>query len=183
MFMKGNSNKAVAEKLQVGADTVARYRKEYEERISEIAKANPGMLRKVIENTIVALEENSQIRQHAWEEYEALKAPRDVECPSCGASMAVPGGGATIRNQLLKTILAAQDQRARIFGLFGVKQEFFIMVQNVRIVQEKLTEFLRTRLTPEQRQEVESFMVNELGEYLGSDLPSIPAEVLEVHER
>lgn len=180
LFMKGWTDVNVAERLQVTAETVARYRKEYMDTIELQARSNPSMLRQVLENTIVALEENATVRKSLWEEYESGKEP--LECGHCGALLDVPGPGATTRNQILKSILAAQDQRARLFGLFGVKQEYFVMVQNIQHVQEKLLDFLRTRLPADLRREVEALLTSsEMTPYTGAaNEEPIEAELVEI---
>lgn len=181
-FTKGWTNKDVAKKLKVGADTVARYRSEYEARIGEIAAANPGMLTNVIENSIRALEETDLVKKHAWDEYEKAGKDRIYECPECEAEIKVPAAASNVRNMWLNTVLKAQEQRHKIFGLFGVKAEFFSMVDKVRRVQDRLIEFMQRELCAEDRAKLEKFLTGEMQEDMAAtrDLPALPAEVVDM---
>ena len=171
-FLKGWSNRDVAELLQVDADTVSRYRKEYQERLDVIARENPDMLVEVVKNTIQALEENDQIRVHLWDDYENAKADRAVECEECGAEIRIPRAPTAVQNQILATILKAQEQRGKLFGLFGVKQEFYLEVQRIKHLQDKLIEFMRRSLCAADKAKLADFLRGV--EQPRGDVPEIP---------
>lgn len=144
LFMKGWTAVAVAAELEVTEETAGRYKKEYRQRIHELAKANPSMLVQVLENTMVALEENDQIRFHAWQDYHMCDG-QEIEC-DCGTIIELPPRPGTTKNAYLKTILAAQEQRGKLYGLFGVKAEFYTQVQSIKALQDKLIEFMKHNL-------------------------------------
>jgi transposase-like protein len=152
LFIKGYSNAEVARDIGVGADTVARYRKSYDESIGEQARANPAMLRDVIANTMRALQELEKVRESAWSDYERATSP-------------------AIKAQFLNVVLKAQDQRAKLFGLFGVKAEYFLHVAQVRDQQDKLITFMTSHLCPADRIKLEEFLVMEFAGEL-SDMPT-----------
>lgn len=178
MFMKGRSNKEVAEALTVDPDTASRYRKEYEDRIEVIARNNPGMLLEVIQNTIRALEEIDHIRSTAWREYEEGANGGTQECPDCGSEVPGPAVGPQTRNQFLKTVLQAQEQRHKLFGLFGVKQEFFQLVQQVQDLQNRLLDFMQRELCANDRSKLEAYLSDLRGPTAAPmvTIPALPQE-------
>ena len=171
-FMKGATVQDVADDLEVTWDTAKRYKVEYESRVQELARANPSMLIEVIQNSIKALEENDLVRKKAWDEYEAAGG-RVIECEHCASEILLPPTPSTVRNSYLKTILSAQEQRAKIYGLFGVKAEFYGQVQKIKSLQDKLLDFMRTQLCPEDRRKLERFIMGEEGDIV--DLPELAA--------
>lgn len=175
-FAKGHTITDVAELVQVTYDTAARYKKEWRDRIKQEADENPAMLGQVIENTIQALQENDLVRKHAWADYAVASEGRVAECSECEAEIVIPSSPNSVKNQFLKTILTAQEQRSKLYGLFGVKAEFFAMVQQVRTLQEKLLEFMRRSLCADCRRKMVEFMREE-----GAvpDVPSIPSNLLQ----
>ena len=54
-FLQGWTNAEIARELHVTADTVSRYRAEYEAQIHEQARQNPRLLLDLIPNTVRAL--------------------------------------------------------------------------------------------------------------------------------
>lgn len=174
-FSKGLSTSDVAELVEVTYDTAARYKKEWKDSIATEARENPAMLGQVIENTIQALHENDLVRKHAWADYAVASEGRVAECPECEMEIVIPSAPNSVKNQFLKTILTAQEQRSKLYGLFGVKAEFFAMVQQVRTLQEKLLEFMRRSLCADCRRKMVEFMREEGAT---PDVPSIPAEML-----
>lgn len=174
--MKGWTNADVARDLAVHPDTVARYRDEYEKRIDTIAKNNPGMLLEVIQNTVRAIEELDIVRMTAWREYEAKE---HVECEACGNEVPVAKVGPQTRNTFLKTVLAAQEQRHKLFGLFGVKQEFFMQVQQIRELQNKLLDFMQRELCAADREKLAAYLQGvDTSQF--QDVPQIPEHAMEV---
>ena len=177
-FIQGYSNDDIAAELGIHPTTVGIYRHEYEADLAEQAKANPQLLRDVLANTVRALAELDEVRRRAWEEYEASRTRHHLHCPECDHEFdSIVAGGAQTRNQLLNTITKAQDQRAKLLGLFGVKQEFFLHVQSVRVVQEHLLAFMAQHLCSEDKQKLEHLLTGELAQYMGS--PTLPILELE----
>lgn len=165
MFSRGYSNAEVSRELRVHVDTVGRYRREYEADLVTQARNNPQMLTDVLLNTMRALDELDQVRQEAWQQYE--QATNEEGEPRHN-----------IRQQYLKTILQSQEQRSKLFGLFGVKSEFFAHVQNVRAVQSKLIEFMQENLCAEDRAKLERFLTSDDVQTFmqqSQQLPELPA--------
>lgn len=181
MFTKGYSAAEVAERLGIHPGTAAQYRQEFEDSLGDAAAANPGLLKDVLRNTVQALNELDQVRKHAWEEYEAAQHDVTAVCPVCEHHFVAERASSTVtRNQLLKTITAAQDQRAKLLGLFGVKADFLHHVNAIRLVQEKLLNFMRQELCEEDKQKLEALLTGpELGPHVGVSqaMPAIPAEI------
>lgn len=153
MFTKGYSNSAVARELQISLDTVARYRRHFEAHIETEAAQNPNLLRKVLENTIRSLEETDRIREEAW---------RQMEVTENKATKA----------QFLSVALKAQDQRAKLLGLMGVKQEVLQHVEKVRMQQEKVISFMQRELCPADRIKLETYLLEEFRAELDT-LPTV----------
>jgi len=174
MFTRGFTNDQVAERLTVTEQTVANYRTDYERELADQLRANPSLLRNVLENTVRALGELDQARRAAWEEYE--HASHDLTCPNCSTVVSNVSSPVT-RNNLLNTIIKAQDQRGKLLGLFGVRQEFLMHVQSVRLLQEAILEFMRTELCPEDKAKLERLILEQLGDHIDatSSVPAIPA--------
>lgn len=156
LFTEGASNVEVARALQVSPDTAGRYRKLYEERIEQQAASNPHLLRQVLPNTIKALEELEKVRAYAWERARSTESD-------------------TIRAQMMNVILKAQDQRAKLFGLMGVKQEALAFTMQVQKQQTRLIEYMQRELCPADRVKLEEFIISEFADYLAS-MPSAPED-------
>lgn len=152
LFTKGYSVVEVARELEVSPDTASRYKKRFEQDIADQARANPTMLRNVVANTMRALEELEKVREAAWRRHDA--ATND-----------------TVRASMLKIVLQAQDQRAKLFGLFGVKADYFLHVAAVREQQEKLIEYMTRHLCPADRVKLEEFILEQFNNEL-ADLPT-----------
>lgn len=89
-----------------------------------------------------------------------------MACPSCEADVTVPASSHSLLNQYLATLIKAQEQRAKLFNLFGVKQEYFLHVSAIQQVQTKLLEFMRISLCADDRSKLEEFMATELAPYM-----------------
>lgn len=161
LFIRGYTNVDVAEELNVHPDTVSRYRAEYEDELESQARENPQLLQDVLLNTIRALEELEELRKTAWDEFEETESQQR-------------------RTALLNTLIRIQDQRSKLFGLFGVKAEFFSHVQNLRIVQQKLVQFMERELCAADKQKLERMLMGEdMRQYMSDvmrELPSIDVE-------
>jgi transposase-like protein len=154
LFVRGSSVRDVMEALQVSEDTARRYRKAYEDEIKEQAENNPQMLRQVLDNTIRSLEELEEVRREAWLRFES--AVND-----------------NARTGYLNTLLKAQKQKADLFGLLGVKQEYMIYVNAVKAVQDKILQFLAENLCDADRQALEHFLTTELAPFMQPALPEV----------
>lgn len=171
-FARGYTNTDVAAELKVHPDTVAGYRKLYEENLHAQAAANPGFLKDVLTNTIRNLAELDHIKAEAWKHMEPRKTKTTVECPHCEENFSVTETievSDQTRVQYLNVALKAQDQRSKLFGVLGIKQEVFAAVMQVSIVQQKLMEWMMEHLDNITRDELATFMEKELGEYLGNN--------------
>lgn len=149
MFIEGASNVEVARALQISPDTAGRYRKLYEERINEQAVANPHLLREVLPNTIRSLAELDKVRAYAWQRANATESD-------------------TIRAQMMNVILKAQDQRSKLFGLMGVKQEALAFTMQVQKQQTQLIEYMQRELCIADRAKLEEFIVSTFANELAS---------------
>lgn len=161
LFARGWSDIEVARELGVDKTTAIRYRKRYEAELEERVAERPDLLRNVVENTFRAIAELDQVRAAAWADYERSNT-------------------AAAKSSFLKVALACQVERAKLFGLMGVKQEFAHHVQRVRDLQDKLIEFMQTRLCDVDRQSLLEFLERELG---GETLERLPTtDEVEYHQ-
>lgn len=171
LFARGYTNRDVASRLRVSEDTAGSYRKHYEERIHAQAAANPAFLRDVLSNTVRSLTELDAIRADAWQHLE----PRSVkfECTECGhrEKVKIEVSDQT-RAQYHNVLLKAQDQRSKLFGVLGVKQEVLVAVAQIIQVRDKMIEWMGRNLCAEDREALASFLEGELGAYMGEDAPS-----------
>lgn len=157
LFLKGLTVAEVARKLGVTWDTANRYHELYEEWVEEEAGANPQLLSDVLKNTVQMIAELDQVRAAAWRQYHTAESKQT-------------------KLQALNTVRACQQDKAKLFGLFGVKQDFYVLVQNVKVVQDRLLDFLTRELCEEDRAKLEHFLQSpELQQYMGTnrDLPII----------
>lgn len=184
LFAKGWSDVDVAKKLKVSRETASNYRKRYEAQLSEAAKGNPQFLRDVLTNTHRALSELDMIRADAWDRLDAKRSEYlDIECPECGEThrlkVQLPVSDQA-RVQYQNVLLKAQDQRAKILNVLGVKQEFFIHVQNVNIVQAEILKWLQQNLPADLRESLADFISGDLAPYMDSlDMPVIETTAIE----
>jgi hypothetical protein len=147
LFVRGYTVTEVATELRVSVETASRYRTKYQEDIKSQAVANPTLLKDVLANTIATLGEIDQVRQEAWRNYENAKSEQ-------------------LKAQFLNTVLKAQEQRAKLFGLFGVKAELLHQMTLIREQQEKLVEFMSEHLCSADRERLETFILDEFKEEL-----------------
>lgn len=169
LFARGYTNADVARDLTVHADTVARYRELYNERIHAQAAANPNFLKDVVTNTMRSLEELDRIRADAWQHMESRTVRVEHECPECEHQWVekerVEISDQT-RAQYHNVLLKAQDQRSKLFGVLGVKQEVFVAIMQVKIVQDRILEWMAQNLEGDVRDALADFLEAELGEYV-----------------
>lgn len=179
MFAKGYRNIDVARTLAVSRDTARRYRDKYESHIQSEVSENPRILTDVLGNTIRVVEEIDLVRKDAWDRLDADKRKRRHRCSECGCEYHLQVNEATA---LHKVIMDAADKRMRLFGLLGVKQEYFLHVQRIQLLQTKIIEFLQTELCDTDRQKFERFLTRELGavsldEPIDTDSRELPTAV------
>lgn len=178
-FNKGWTNADVARHLSVSPDTAGRYRALWEETLQREAQTNPSLLRDVLENTIKALSELDLVRKAAWEMHDEVGV-HAKECPECETVVTfITSGRADQRAQALRILVSAQEQRGKLFNLFGVKAEYMQHVQQVQRMQNLLIDFMQRELCPEDRRKLELLLAAELGE-VPESLPAIPAESEEI---
>jgi predicted transcriptional regulator len=159
LFGRGWKNADVARDLRVTPDTVKRYRDEYDAQLVRQAAENPRLLVNVIENTVRALTELDQLRRSVWEDYESVPA------------------SSPMRAAYGKQLLSINTERSKLFGLFGVTQEYFLHVQNVQSMQNRMLEWMRTNLCAEDRDALERFIQDELSSFMDNRVTPINASV------
>jgi hypothetical protein len=174
LFARGYTNKDVKADLGVSGDTVANYRKLFEERVHAQAASNPEFISDVLTNTLRLLTESDQVRADAWKHLEERTVK--IECPKCehGFKVKVPVTD-QVRAQYHNVILKALDMRAKLFGILGVKAEMFAAVQSTQYVQAKMIEWMMKNLQPADRDSLASFMETELSEYVGGPILELPS--------
>lgn len=178
-FAKGWTNTDVARDLKVHMDTVASYRTKYEERIHAQAAANPNFLKDVVTNTVRSLEELDRIRADAWKHMEPRRVRVMRVCPECEhewREVEYHDVSDQTRAQYLNVLLKAQDQRSKLFGVLGVKQEVFIAIMQVKVVQDQILDWLGQNLEGDARDRLADFLESpELSEYMGGTQSALGA--------
>lgn len=187
-FALGYTNRSVALELNVHVDTVAKYRAKYEERIHAQAAANPNFLKDVLTNTVRSLEELDRIREDAWKQLQRKKVLKtEHTCPEC-ETVFIEKERIEIsdqtRAQYHNVLLKAQDQRSKLFGVIGLKQEVLIAVMQIKVVQDKVLEWMSNNLEGDTREALATFLESpELKAYTGGPVGAIDAESVEVLSR
>lgn len=154
LFVKGYTNAEVAREIGIHPDTVTRYRRSHEERLTAEAAANPHLLRDVLGNTLRSLEELDRVRMEAWKQYEAATS-------------------ATVKKDFLNVITKAQSERAKLFGLMGVKQDTLVYINGVKQAQDKIMDFMAKELCAADRRKLEAYLVEVFSEELaGVETPA-----------
>lgn len=188
LFARGYSNIDVRRDLKVSKQTVTGYRKLYNDRVHAQAAANPNFLRDVVTNTMHALEELDRIRADAWKHMEPRKIVTEHECPECGTEFEEKeyvAVGDDTRSKYMGHLLKAQEMRAKLLGVLGVKTDIFVAVMQVKVVADHLMRFMGEELCPEDREKLAEFLTTpELQKYMGDGnlLDSVDAEVIEDRE-
>lgn len=160
-FLQGYTNIDIARELGVTDETVARYRAEYEDQIRTQARERPDLLIRVVDNTVLTLQELELVRQTTWEEYQEAESPNT-------------------RATLLNTLVKIGQQKASLFGLFGVRQEFFLHIQKVERFQQALLEWMQRELCAEDRGKLEAFIAQSARDFgfVEAPMPAIEATSL-----
>jgi hypothetical protein len=168
-FSQGYTDVATAAKVGVTRQTVAAYRRIYEEQLQARVAANPGLLQNVLQNTLRVLDEIDQVREDAWKRIKERYVRTRLECPECGHSwkelVQVPVSDQT-RTQLHNVLLKAADQRAKLFGLLGVKAEMLAHIEAVNTVQRIMLAWMGENLCSEDREKLARLLETELRGYL-----------------
>lgn len=159
-YGKGLDVAEVSRRLRVSWDTAKRYKEKWEASIDAEAQEKPELLRDVVRNTVQAIRELDMVRAEAWKTYHTADSKQT-------------------KLQALNTIRSCQTDKAKLFGLFGVKQDFFLYVQSVNIVQSRLLEFMAEKLCDADRDALAALLEGELAPYL-PNTSSMP--VLELSE-
>lgn len=159
LYLKGFTVADVAKKLDITWDTAKSYKRWHEEQISKQARENPQLLSDVLKNTVAMLAELDQVKAAAWRTYHH----KDT--------------GPQTKLQALNTIRQAQNDKAKLYGLFGVKQDFFTLVASVKMVQDRVLDFLARELCADDRAKLERFLMSpELQQYMQTPALAMPAE-------
>lgn len=157
LFTKGIEIAEVARRLHVSWDTAKRYHEKWQDSIAAEAEDNPELLRDVVRNTVQAIRELDLVRAEAWRTYHTSDSKQT-------------------KLQALNTIRQCQQDKAKLFGLFGVKQDFFDHVQRVNYVQAQLLAFMSEHLCDVCRENMARFLEGpELEQYMSmsSKMPVI----------
>lgn len=163
LFLKGLNVAEVARRLDVEWDTAKGYQRWHEDRIAKQAAENPQLLSDVLRNTVAMMAELDQVRAAAWRQYHTTES-------------------AQTRLQALNTVRQAGSDKAKLFGLFGVKHEVYALMANVKMVQDRLIAFMTNHLCDDDRTQLEALLMSpELQQYMGAPmLPMIELESQEV---
>lgn len=160
LYLKGFTVTEVARRLKVAWDTAKGYKEWHERRIEEEAASKPQLLSDVLRNTIAMMAELDQVRAAAWRTYHTAVSQQ-------------------VKLQALNTVRSAGNDKAKLFGLFGVKHEVYATMANVKLVQDRLIAYMRDQLCDECKPGVEQLLMSpELQQYM--NLPTLP--LLELSE-
>lgn len=167
LFAKGYTNTDVKKDLRVTMETVKGYREIYEKNLHARAAAQPDYISDVVVNTFRTLAELDQVRAEAWKHMEDRTIRTEHECPACEHTFVerekISVSDQT-RAQYLNILLKAQAERAKIFGVLGVKQEVFIEIMRSQALQDKVLGWLSEHVKGELRDELASFIEGELND-------------------
>lgn len=157
-FSKGLNVSQVARKLDVTWDTAKSYRERWQEDLSKRARSNPQLLQDVVKNTLQSLEQIDFALAEAWKTYH--------QCSDYDTGLKAIGH---VRSLL-------QD-RSRLLGLMGVKQEMWNLVASVKDVQDRLLDFMQAELCPSDREKLIRFLSGaEFERYMNTNLPVLEIE-------
>jgi hypothetical protein len=175
-YRRGFKVADVARELNVHRDTAAAYKRLYDERVATEAAQNPELLTDVLKNTYRSLEELDDVRQEVWRNLRDRERRELIECEHCGEEQEhvfKEPISDQARASYLNTLLKAHDQRTKLFGLMGVKQEVFAVFQQVDAVQRAMLEWMVRELCAEDRAKLATFLEVSFPEYLPA--PAVPA--------
>jgi transposase-like protein len=146
-FKRGYTNAEVAREIGIHPDTVTRYRRKYDEELQEAVRESPHLLRDVLGNTLRSLQELEEVRQAAWRDYQEASS-------------------ATAKKGFLDLAIKAQSERAKLFGLMGVKQDTLVYINGIKEVQDKLMDFMTRELCPADRAKLEKYLTETFADQL-----------------
>jgi hypothetical protein len=176
LYRRGFKIADVARELNVHRDTAANYKKLYDEQVATEAAQNPDLLTDVLKNTYRSLEELDDVRQEVWRNLQDRTRRDLIECEECGHEQEHVWNepiSDQSRASYLNTLLKAHDQRTKLFGLMGVKQEVFAVFQQVDTVQRAMLEWMGRELCVEDRHKLATFLENTFPQYMTQ--PAVPA--------
>lgn len=159
LFAQGARVIDVARDVEVAWDTAKRYKDAYDDMITSQAQDNPDVLLDVVGNTFRMLVELDQARQEAWDRYRRARSD-------------------AARVSFLNLAVKIQSDRAKLFGLLGVKPEYAARVEKIRVTQGRLIEFMSTELCDVDREKLISYLQESVHGTL-EELPTAPEVVYE----
>lgn len=179
LFAQGYTVAEVARKVRVHRDTAASYKKRYEAELKDEAAANPHLLTDVLTSTYRSLNELDLVRKTVWTAMKDRKVPVEVTCEECGheqSKQLVMPISDQAKIGYSNTLLKAHDQRAKLFGLMGVKQEIFAVLQQVDQVQRAMLEWMSTNLCLDDREKLALWLERTFPQYMpAAPMPAITA--------
>lgn len=184
LYNRGWTITDVARDLKVAMNTARAYKEIYESQLNQQVEDNPRYLQDIVGNTTRMIQENETVRRDAQKLLKSAEKPVKVTCERCEHTFKIPAQDYDVRNRILKTILSAQESRAKLFGAMGVKAEFVAMVASVGKVQEKLIQFMQDELCDEDRNKLLAMLAslddgrytNNAESWTPSPVPALEAE-------
>lgn len=182
LVARGFTDTDIARKLGVSRKTARSYREFYERKLKAEVAERPDLLRDVLGNTVRQLREFDDIRKLAWENLRRRKKTFSVICEECSHEMEYvyqepPTDTAIVQYQ--NVLLKAADARAKLFGLLGVKQEIFVEIQNVNLVQNKILAWMADNLDGDARAKLADFIETDLAPYIAPAVEDRATPVLD----
>lgn len=173
-FRMGYSDADVARRLKLHPDTIASYRRKFEDRIQDAVRERPELLNDVLGNTYRVLDELNMVIKDAWKRIGRKRVGICQSCyEECGHDHPLaPSAVAGFHNIILK----ATEDRIKVYGLLGVKQEYFMRVQQIEQLQRRILDFMAGEFCEMDRRKLANFMAGLAGET--PELPPIDVEAI-----
>lgn len=129
LYMQGKKETEIAREKSISPSTVKSYIKQWEEWIKDKAQENPELFDRVLENTILFLENYDFMLKNAWEVHDDAKL----------------AAVASTRLQALKLIQELNAQKARLYQLLGprVDNNYLEKSKRAERINELLSDILR----------------------------------------
>lgn len=175
LFAKGYTDVAVRQDLRVAKDTVASYRRMYEQSLATQAAAMPEFLTQVVLHTFRSLQELDLIREDAWKHMEPRQVRTKIECPECGEEFVhklIYEVSDQTRAQYHNVLLKAQGERSKMLGLMGVKAEMLARYESINALSQAIMKFMIESLCDDDREKVAEFVETWLQAH-GMQMPAI----------
>ncbi len=158
MYSQGASPERVAQRLEVSLETARRYKREFKEEIAREASQSTGLLSSTLPSMIETLNSISKVEFEAWEGYERDSKPVDVPCPECGESLHIDAAPSNSLQSWLKLALEAQKEKAKVFGVVGIKPEVQARNNAIETMHTLILNFMSTQLDSIAREKVQQFV-------------------------